>query len=116
MKNILKWNVYVENFNSKKIEVFNVLKHYSFREECWNEARQLEDKNEFGACIKHWLMYHFWSKCEWEIILSDWPPSGRFNDKKISVFDQVMLNWDVFIEYLWNNRDETGEEEVSEQT
>ena len=49
-------------------------------------------------------MYYFWSKCEWEIILSDWPPSDTFCKEKIDVFDQVMLNWDIFVDYIWNNR------------
>lgn len=46
-------------------------------------------------------MYYFWSKCEWEIILSDFPPSDRFKKKKVDVYEQVMLNWDKFINYLW---------------
>lgn len=41
-------------------------------------------------------------ECEWEIIVSHWPLSERFNDKKIDVYEQVMLNWEVFITYLWN--------------
>lgn len=47
-------------------------------------------------------MYYFWSKCEWEIILSDFPPSKKFQEKKVDVYEQVMLNWDIFINYVWN--------------
>ena len=44
-------------------------------------------------------MYHFWSKCEWEIIITDWPTSGKV-EEKIDAFDQVMLNWPIFCAYI----------------
>jgi hypothetical protein len=48
-------------------------------------------------------MYYFWSKAEWEIIISSWP--NRDNDElKIDVFDQVMLNWEAFVDYCWSNK------------
>jgi hypothetical protein len=30
----------------------------------------------------------------------------NFRDEKIDVYDQVRLNWDVFIDWLWENRKE----------
>lgn len=51
-------------------------------------------------------MYYFWSKCEWEIIISGWPPRDDFNDAKIDVYDQVKLNWDKFVDYTWDHRKE----------
>jgi len=97
------WNVYVENFNAKQMEPYNIFKHYSFNEGVKKAYKRY--KNDFDAFaeeIKKELQYYFWSKCEWEIILSDWPPSDRFKPVKVSVYDQVMLNWDVFIQYVWD--------------
>lgn len=34
------------------------------------------------------------------------PEKNRYKKKKIDIYDQVMNNWDVFIDYLWNNRKE----------
>ena len=55
-------------------------------------------------------MYYYWSKCEWEIILSAWPSRKDFNEEKIDVFDQINLNWDRFADYVWENRKDIKKE------
>ena len=77
------------------------------KEACKEYAKKYgNDKAAFEEKVRRSLMYYYWSKCEWEIVLSHWPSSARFNDRKIDVYDQVMLNWGVFMDYLWNNRKE----------
>ena len=101
---MLEWNVYIENINKREIEVYNIFKYGKLEKEFKNLKKKYKDNREkFEEEIKHQLMYRFWSKCEWEIILSDWPSSNRFNDKKIDVYGQIELNWDRFIDYIWNN-------------
>ena len=98
----MTWNVYVENFNMGHIDVYNIFDHYSFDKGVKEAYKKYKNDFEaFSEAVRRELMYYFWSKCEWEIILSDWPPSGDFDNKKISVYDQVMLNWDAFIAYVW---------------
>lgn len=99
----LEWNVIVGNFNSRQIETDNIFNHYKFKEECdkaWKEYKT--DFPKFSEAVRRNLMYYFWSKCEWEVIISHWPPSDKRKDKKIDVYEQVMMNWDIFIIYLWN--------------
>jgi len=101
------WNVYVESFNLKEIKVYNIFEHSGFYNYCAEASKEYQNsKKAFATSVKHALTYYFWCKCEWEIILSDWPPSEQFNKKKVSVYDQVMLNWDVFIDYVWNHKEE----------
>lgn len=102
----LIWNVYIEDFNNRCIKIYNIFEHYSFKKdlfETYNEFK--EDKDNFLFRVKRLLQYYYRSKCEWEIILSDWPPSKKFDDMKISVYDQIENNWHIFSEYIWNNRD-----------
>ena len=33
--------------------------------------------------------------------------------EKVDIYDQVLLNWDIFIEYLWNHRDLIRAKKVS---
>ena len=49
-------------------------------------------------------MYYMWSKCEYEIILS--PLTGRADDIKIDVYDQIMMNFDRFVDYCWSFKSE----------
>ena len=107
---MLEWNVYVGNFNAKKIETHNVFHHTGFVEDCRKAAKKFkDDKAAFAEEVRLSLMYYYWTKCEWEVIISHWPPmKGKGWDYalKIDVYGQVMMNWDRFIDYLWENRKE----------
>lgn len=48
-------------------------------------------------------MYHFWSRCEYEVIIREW--CGREAERKVDIYEQLMLNWDRFIDYCWSQRD-----------
>lgn len=110
---MLEWNVFISNFNSRDIEIWNVFQHGRFVEDFGKFARKLQynkeltdeqKKEQFAEELRKDLMYYYWSKCEWEIILQHWPPHERFRDMKVDVYDQVRLNWDRFLEYTWENR------------
>lgn len=101
----LVWNTYREDFNSRRIVEFNVFDHYMFYDECRKAAMTYRDNFElFQNEIRKSLVYYFRWKCEHEIIISDWPPSDNFQGRKVSVYDQVMMNWEHFIKYLWEQR------------
>lgn len=121
---IFEWNVYIKDMNRREIKPYNIFKHGRFV----NKIEELmEDftgtKEEFATQVKSTLMYYFWSKCEWETVITSWPPRitqeelNRLNveldskypslsprletAEKIDVYQQVMLNWEHFINYLW---------------
>ena len=102
----LKWFVFVEDINKKQIKVYNIFEHKDFMEDCddaWEDyINEHRDFSKFKKDIESNLMYYFWSKCEWEIVLSDFPPSDSFQKKKIDVYQQVKINWDKFIDYLFS--------------
>ena len=108
----LVWNVYREDINKREIEVYNIFSHKKFKEDCINIFENHRNESNYNydkmkRDIEALLQYYFWSKCEYEIILSDWPPSKNFKEKKVDIYDQVMLNIDAFIsstltQYLWS--------------
>lgn len=62
-----------------------------------------DDYEKFCEEVRLSLQYFFWSKCEWEVIISDWPPSNREPvEIKVDVYDQVMQNKDIFFKYVWS--------------
>lgn len=95
----LEWNVLRLNVNTKQIEIYNIFNHPKFKEDCDSAWRSLPQYNNFDRAIKDNLMYYFWSKYEWEIFIQVNPDSIE-NIKKIDVYDQVMMNWDRFINYV----------------
>lgn len=101
----LEWNVVYMSWNERQIKKFNIFAHDYFFEDCARSYRKCgEDREAFLAEIRKILGYYFWSKCEWEIILSAWPPNERMKESKVDVCDQVVLNWDRFADYVWENR------------
>lgn len=105
---MLIWNVYIENFNARKIDIYNVFDHLNFKKdiidaftEYWDEEDIVESLKKFKERAKRLAQYYFHHKCEYEIILSDWPPApeGKFNKEKVSVYDQLELNWDAFMKH-----------------
>ena len=110
---MLKWYAYYESWNDREIKPFNIFDHGGLLEDLQKAAKKVhiredipEEKEEFLKTLKRDLMYYYWSKCEWEIILSAWIRSDRVKEVKIDVYDQVMNNWHVFSEYVWANRRE----------
>lgn len=124
------WNVYVEDINSRKIKVHNIFDHYSFYNDVKKDLEKSEDKEEFANKLRSNLMYYYWSKYEWEIVLTSFPPridkkefdritneAESFNKEhghypysmyaypnvgeKIDVYEQVMLNFGILVDYLW---------------
>lgn len=113
-KTKLCWNVYVENINRQKIEVYNIFEHGGFMEDLIKAKKEYQKnikleglekspKEIFEEQVRRALLYHYWSKCEWEIILTSWPPSSNFNDEKIDVYSQVMNNKQIFMDYVFEH-------------
>ena len=127
----LEWNVLRYNHNDREFEVFNVFNHWSFREYL---EKLLTDKNitreYFEERLRREVMYCYWSKTEWECIVTDTKPHIKRKEldriidecyqrrtieqglprceavnlsdsEKIDVYDQVNLNWEAFVEYVW---------------
>lgn len=135
--NELCWNVFVEDVNQKKIVLVNIF-HYN-----WVVTNNIIDiynkhkKNpmtpaEFGDKVRKAIMHEYWSRSEYETIITSWPPYiddrelDRLNTErneriakygkfycaycnltvgvKVDVYSQIMMNWNHFIKYLWDNQ------------
>ena len=101
------WNVYRYNINSKKIEAFNIFDHGGFKKDVKEAAAKFDYSfDAFKKAVRSSLMYYFWSKSEYEVVVGPWVGGDKKDEMKIDIYDQVVLNWDVFIEYIWDNRKE----------
>ncbi len=100
----MEWNVYYHNINSQKIETYNIFNHHAFNEYIKLHLRKCRTKEEFSERLKSELNFYFWSKAEWEIIIAPWCGGRDTKDIKIDVYDQVMNNYDIFLDYVWSNK------------
>jgi hypothetical protein len=131
----MQWNVFYENVNSRQIEEFNIFKHGSFAKDVEKLLKQGLSKKNFAEKLKKTVQYYFWSKAEYEVIVTSWPvyidaeELDRINaeyeehnekwgcypyvvkidpnvGRKIDIYQQVMLNFNVFCDYVWNYKEE----------
>lgn len=105
------FNVITYDINSDKFEPYNIFPHF---ERKYNElVEKSKSKNgsyypvpktyeEFKEFIIREGKYHYWARCEYEVILKDWP--CKRTEKKIDVWWQIELNLDfitkIFMEWL----------------
>ena len=99
----MEWYVYYYNFNQRRIESYNIFDHYRFRKDVEGSLHECKTREEFAKALRSHLFYYFNSKCEWEVLISPWVGNKEEGKIKVDVYDQVMLNWDIFLEYVWTH-------------
>ena len=102
----LIWNVFIFDMNTNELKEYNIFKHGNFLKSILKDAEEeygenLPDYEKFKERVRRELQYYFWAKCEWELVMSPWPPHEDDKDKKIDVYEQIMLNFDQFYKYLY---------------
>lgn len=127
----MEWNVFLADWNNKSIKRFNIFKHTKFRAEIEKALEDTKSKEELAEKVKFIVFYFYGSKCEYEIVITEWPTHvsneavekmlkdrQEYKDKnghypyntniefacaeKIDVRTQVLLNYDAFINYIWS--------------
>ena len=127
----MEWYVYRYDFNKREIVPFNVFRRADFKE----DVEEIDIKNisykDFKNQLDRLTLYYFRSKCEYEIVITSWPPfitkedaykmmnqfekdSKRYGrealvvnanlevGEKIDIYKQLHLNWDAFCDYVYN--------------
>lgn len=117
----------------QKYNVFNSINFYEGLKKIKKEIakRKIDKINPtkkdlqwFNEEVKRWASYSFWAKVEYEIFISEPFPTINYQElvrlkemedlkyctnvnliigQKLDVKDQLELNWDKFVEYIWNN-------------
>ena len=101
-----QFNVIHFNFNSKKFESYDVIPYFML---AYNETIVLSKKypdkyklpttfDEFKKFVKESAIYQFESRCEYEIILVDWPCQKV--EEKWDIYDQIMMNLDIITQLV----------------
>lgn len=94
------------NFNAKKIEKYNIFRHYGFNNDVKKYLNKCENKEVFAHELEISLQYYFWCKSEWEliieitennrIILYPWIGHKEPNEVETDVTDDTDFDWTSF--------------------
>ena len=96
----LKWYVMLHDFNKDKIVKYNVLE-YDYLIDSLKKAvkkKEITKYDEMKEFVKTKLMAQFWSRTEYEILVSGL--HKRVEPEKIDVWYQLEMNLDNLCEYL----------------
>lgn len=95
----IEWYVYYHDSNKQEIIKWNIFNHGFFTKEVNKLLKEKLTKEEFSEKLRNKLMYFMWSRAEYEVIISPWV--GQAKDEKVDIYDQVRMNWDRFVDYVW---------------
>lgn len=96
----MKYNVIHYNINSRKFEPYDIFPYLV------NQYNKLDIKpatfEEVKEFIRKKSMYMWWARCEYEVILTDWP--CKKDEEKWDIYKQIEMNLDVitklFMKYV----------------
>lgn len=98
---VLNWD-----FNTDSLEEYDVLPYFR---RCYNDL----NKNKRPSTVDEWKefvkskgMYMFWSRCQYEIIVTGWPQQK--NEAKVDVWRQINMNLDVIVKILMEEFESTN--------
>ena len=90
------FNVITYDPNHKKFVPYDIIPYFvqTYEELKEKKYRKVpETFEEFKEFVRSEGMYQFWARCEYEVILVDWP--GQKVEKKIDVWNQIEMNLDI---------------------
>lgn len=100
VKQHIPFNVIIED--NGKFEPYDIMPYLM---KCVKEKKPKKDlpttKEGFIDFVKNESMYMWWSRCQYEIILANWPTQTKF--EKWDIHRQVMMNLEIITEILLRN-------------
>lgn len=98
-----QFNVIHFNINANKFESYNVIPYLiqAYKEVVENHKKYPNNEywkvpktfDEFKQFVEKESQYQFWGRCEYEIILVDWP--CQKHEEKWDIYDQIMMNLNI---------------------
>ncbi|MDE5888577.1 MAG: hypothetical protein K2H20_01010 [Bacilli bacterium] len=117
MKNRISFYILYKDFNNGEMTHYDVMptlyntifnsdntiskQRFKIYSKILKDYKPIETIEELKKFITNHFRYHYWSKCEWEFIASDWPPGKDERRKKIDGFQQLEPNIDLITEIIW---------------
>ena len=101
----IEWYALYYNINSRKLESINIISR-KLIEDVYKQIKsgKITNKSNLREYLRKEFMYRYWSRSEYEILVTDWPPVTKEIDKeswvseksltKIDIYDQIKDNLD----------------------
>lgn len=91
-----EYNVCIFDSNAKKFIAYDVIPYLKEQYDESNDKPKTYD--EVKLFVEKESRYQYWGRCQYEIILSDWPNESI--KRKVDVHEQIMMNLDLVTNIL----------------
>ena len=97
----MNWYVILED--NGHFKPWNVFNNRRFKEAIDTDVFAVPElsRDEVSELLRRFAQWQFWSRCEYEMLLYPWPKGDRDCGYKIDVFEQLELNWEHFVDYVY---------------
>ena len=97
------FNVIIYDPNLREFVKYDIMPYLirTYNEKKEKKETLPETFDEFKNFVKNESQYQFWARCEYEILLIDWP--CQKNHEKWDVYKQIMMNLDIVTKVFMEN-------------
>lgn len=95
-----EFNVILWDINRDELTTYDVLPYFRDEYKVTKKKDRPNTVNEWKEFIRQKGMYMFWSRCQYEIIISPWPPQKKDVSVKVDIWQQIKMNLDLIVELL----------------
>lgn len=101
-----QFNVIYWSFNEETPTPYDVLPYFRNEYERTKKTERPVTKEQWEKFIKNKGKYMYWARCEYEVIVSTWPPTDK--SYKLDIWQQIEANLDLITEILMQEHESNG--------
>lgn len=104
---MIEYRVVIWNFSTDRVEHYDIMPYLYRRLEEKRKKRQIVLKDLTLEKLKEFIddesKYQFWARCQYEVILSSWPPRENGRKHKMDVYEQIHMNLDNIAKLMYDD-------------
>lgn len=87
--------------NADKIKIVNIFDFHTVQDfiKRQKKVKPIPTREQFAESLRREIMYHFWSRSEFEIVISAW--CGGKAEEKVDIYGQLNNNWELFVDLAY---------------
>lgn len=116
---MIEYRVITWDFSTDRVEHYDIMPYLYRRLEEKRKKRQITLKDLTLERLKEFIdsesRYQFWARCQYEVILSSWPPRENGRRHKMDVYEQIHMNLDNIAKLMYDDLQKRKPARVSKQ-
>lgn len=104
---MIEYKVITWNFSTDRVEHYDIMPYLYRKLEEKRKKKQITLKDLTLERLKEFIdnesKYQFWARCEYEVILSSWPPRENGHEHKMDVYEQIHMNLDNIAKLMYDD-------------